>query len=57
MLDYRCSGFVGTTLFTAEKNNVTVRYVTGVEDAAGVDEQVKLAIRCLLRTGLKIVLL
>lgn len=27
--------------FTAEKNNVTVRYVTGVEDAAGVDEQVK----------------
>lgn len=34
--------------FTAEKNNVTVRYVTGVEDAAGVDEQVKLAIRMLV---------
>lgn len=27
---------------------MTVRYVTGVEDAAGVDEQVKLAIRMLV---------
>ena len=34
--------------FTAEKSNVTVRYVTGVEDAAGVDEQVKLAIKLLV---------
>ena len=39
---------VGYTVVTAEKNNVTVRYVTGVEDAAGVDEQVKLAIRMLV---------
>lgn len=34
--------------FTAEKSNVTVRYVTGVEDAADVEEQVKLAIKMLV---------
>ena len=34
--------------FTAEKNNVTVRYVTGVDGAADVEEQVKLAIKMLV---------
>lgn len=34
--------------FTGEKGNVTVRYLTGVEDAADVEEQVKLAIKMLV---------